>query len=935
MQRNHGDQARRALATTVALLGLIAILPAGAAGQAPPPGGYQENDFGGFRNILPPGENGFASFQDILQFLIAGTHPPHSDDQLGPYADLVYESPGLTEAEVDQFFKDASFGVPADDTEAEQYTPNCAVISAPSANSPHCDDVTIVRDSAFGVPHIYGADRSAAMFGSGYVAAEDRLFFMDVERHAGRAQLSSFLGGSNVGMDRSVWRTTPYTEAELQQQFDQADEVYGAEGALVQRDVQNYVDGINQYIAEARVGPPVVAPGSMIPGEYAPAALNRPLGPDPWQVTDVIATASLVAGIFGRGGGGELESALILQRAQERFGEAGGSAVWSDFRSANDAETPTTIDGPFPYGIPPANPEGVALPDPGTIQPEPIVVPDGAAAPAPARRPLFKGLGSLEGASNALLVSARESASGHPIAVMGPQVSYFAPQILMEQDIHAPTTAEGPALDARGAGFAGVSLYVLLGRGQDYAWSATSAGQDIIDTYALKLCEPDGGTPTLESDHYLYDGECLPFEVLERTNSWAPNPIDPTPAGTETLGALRTQLGIVSHRAMLDGEPVAYTQLRSTYFHDADSAIGFARFNSPDEIQGPEDYQQAANLIDYTFNWFYADDEHIAYFNSGDNPVRPPNVDPSLPVLGEPQYVWQGFDPEAHTSEQAPFEEHPQAIDPTRGYLSNWNNKQAPQYSGADDNWSFTSVHRVDSLDQRIAAEIAGDGTMTRAELVDAMEDAGTVDLRGSRVLGRALEVIRSGKRIKDRKVRKAVKTLGAWRRRGAHRRDADRTGSYDSANAIRLMDAWWPRLVKAQFRPVLGGPLFQEVQEMIGLDNEANPGGSAYGSGWYGYVEKDLRRVLRAPVTDPYSRRYCGGGRLAACRKALTSSLRKALRHRSNEELYPRGPCDLGGPQICHDAVRHTATGGISQPPIHWINRPTFQQVVEVQGHR
>jgi Penicillin amidase len=225
---------------------------------------------------------------------------------------------------------------------------------------------------------------------------------------------------------------------------------------------------------------------------------------------------------------------------------------------------------------------------------------------------------------------------------------------------------------------------------------------------------------------------------------------------------------------------------------------------------------------------------------------------------------------------------------------------------------------------------------MSRAELVDAMEDAGTVDLRGSRVLGRALEVVRSGrKRIPDKRVRTAVRTLAAWRRTGAHRRDADRNGSYVSAAAIRIMDAWWPRLVKAQFRPVLGGPLYREIQDMIGLDNEPNPGGSAYGSGWYGYVEKDLRRVLRDPVTDPYSRRYCGRGKLAACRRALTSSLAKALRHRSNEELYPRGTCNLGGPQLCQDAVRHTATGGITQPPVHWINRPTFQQVVEVQGHR
>ena len=73
--------------------------------------------------------------------------------------------------------------------------------------------------------------------------------------------------------------------------------------------------------------------------------------------------------------------------------------------------------------------------------------------------------------------------------MIGPQVGYFMPQILIEQDLH------GPDIDATGAAFAGVSPYVLLGRGQDYAWSATSAGQDIIDTFAEQLCEPDGRPP--------------------------------------------------------------------------------------------------------------------------------------------------------------------------------------------------------------------------------------------------------------------------------------------------------------------------------------------------------------------------------------------------------------------------------------------------------
>ena len=32
----------------------------------------------------------------------------------------------------------------------------------------------------------------------------------------------------------------------------------------------------------------------------------------------------------------------------------------------------------------------------------------------------------------------------------------------------------------------------------------------------------------------------------------------------------------------------------------------------------------------------------------------------------------------------------------------------------------------------------------------------------------------------------------------------------------------------------------------------------------------EDLRQILGHPVTDPFSRTYCGGGVLAACRTAL-----------------------------------------------------------------
>ena len=38
-------------------------------------------------------------------------------------------------------------------------------------------------------------------------------------------------------------------------------------------------------------------------------------------------------------------------------------------------------------------------------------------------------------------------------------------------------------------------------------------------------------------------------------------------------------------------------------------------------------------------------------------------------------------------------------------------------------------------------------------------------------------------------------------------------------------------------------------------------------------------------------------------------------------------------GDQACLDTVRFRPLGGVTQPLIPWINRPTYQQAVEVQG--
>src|SRR3954451_14659816 len=276
----------RRLAASLVLALLTLLVVTAAAFGAPQP--YQQNDYKGFRNILPPGENGFDNAVQLAQFQANGTYPPHANDQLAMYGDLVHVAPNLKAGDIDKYFKDGSFGVKPDDVD-RTYSPR--------------SDVTIVRDKGFGTGHVYGDTRSGTMFGAGYIAAEDRLFFIDVLRHLGRAQLTAFAGGAkgNQDFDEEQWAIAPYTEDDLQRQYDQLDDLYGAEGAQIQGDVQAYVDGINAYINQAKLNP------SLMPGEYG--AITQPTGPTEWNVRDVIATAALVGGIFGKGGGGELQSA--------------------------------------------------------------------------------------------------------------------------------------------------------------------------------------------------------------------------------------------------------------------------------------------------------------------------------------------------------------------------------------------------------------------------------------------------------------------------------------------------------------------------------------------------------------------------------------------------------------------------------------------------
>jgi hypothetical protein len=341
-------------------------------------------------------------------------------------------------------------------------------------------------------------------------------------------------------------------------------------------------------------------------------------------------------------------------------------------------------------------------------------------------------------------------------------------------------------------------------------------------------------------------------------------------------------------------------------------------------MTGVAGFKKAVSNINFLFNWAYIDSEHIAYALSGAMPQRDRGTSPDFPVLGTGEFDWIGFNPARHNARFLPFSRHPQAVDPP--FLVSWNNKQAPGWAAADDKYSYGPLFRSQMIADKVRAATKGRKRMSIVQLIPAMEEPATQDLRGYRLLPTIFKAV--GK-PKAPKLRRALATLRAWHRHGAHRRDLDRDGVYEENRAVELMDAWWPKLVRGEFRPALGGRAYARLEGMLqtGSYTGGSPTEPSFSDGWWGYVSKDLRALFGPRPRGAWSRVYCGGGSKQKCRAVLQRTLAAALKV-SPQQLYGDGAC-AGNPQpSCFDQNRPTVTGGIELDPFPFQNRPTFQQV-------
>lgn len=968
-----------------------------------------------FLSAMPPGNNGNSASTTNFQ------------DQLTLYGDLSYAKQGLTAETCDppstlaqhetasnlvcNYFKNA--GMNPD-----------VVASTETLTAPSGGKVTIQRDG-WGVPYITGATRADTMYGFGYASGEDRLFLYDVLRNIGRGQLSEFLGpaAGYFSYDANMAGVAGYDEDEMTAMLGAAEAAFGPLGSLLASDIDADLAGINAFI-DSLAGPNA----SKTPTEYK-LLLGGKL-PAHFVPDDIVASAILIQSIFATGGGAEQNSELLLQKLDPTFGpgstsvSANACTLWRDFRHADDpdatrtldatfaTQSPTTLDESCPHTLLP----GAAIWDVGSFKT--LSVFDTGSATQSARRPWPLATDPLRGAraglraagfalpdamSNFIAATASQTTDGHPIAVMGPQTSYFVPQLLWEVAVHS--TGDTPyELDGRGVVF-GHSPYIDIGHTPTFAWSATSGGSDLVDTRVSKTCNIDGSPTSLDAsgfpvaDGYLFDAgdgkgpTCRLF--YERTDQWTSSPTAAsTSAGgssqpeTVTRHVLRTHYGNVFATATVGGVPVVVSRQRSTFGVELHTSIPFALVATP-VVHDAGSFQQVFNGITGTFNWLYVDGKDVAYLHSGLYPVRDAGHDPDLPVWGDGRFEWQSdknlpsdyftqyggtvpyparVTPVAQGAAGSgvvewkdflPMAAHPQALNPSKGWIASWNNSPAVGWWASDATGNYGPTHRIDLLAKRLAA-VQAVGKFDVGKMVEIMADAAYSDLRAQELLPLLLQIMKAGSL--DAAQSQVVTMMQAWIDAGSGawidgspgfggwRRDRNGDGVYDQRAQVVLMDAWFYHLIDAllpQVTMVDGAAANQDPSSCTGLVMQCRldaprAQGSAFEYGYHEFMKRLLQTVLDVPGHHEYRALKCAGtGTMDDCRNGVLAALDEAL-------------ADLGGigamatwdgstlfnPQTLmpgtkvedYDAVVHQPFGVNSVPHIRWLNRPTFQQVVEVR---
>jgi penicillin amidase len=439
----------------------------------------------------------------------------------------------------------------------------------------------IVRDRQ-GVPHIRAANEPDALFGLGFVHAQDRLWQLEFLRRVGRGRLAEVLGPSAIDRDK-MFRTLG-----IAQSASATWAHYLPEHRTL---INSYVAGLNAAMEQQR--------RNGLPPEFV--ILN--FEPEPWRAEDVFVLAKVLGWSVDRNWNQELLRMQVVQKV----GESRAAQLMPAY----------TADGPIIL------PQSRVHAERELAVSAPRLDEDFIARLAAFEREVAEssGAGGPGIGSNNQVLSGARTTTGKPVLAADPHLPSQIPAVFYRAHI------TGGRLDAIGATVAGLPG-IVMGHNGRIAWGWTNANADVQDLYLERI---------YNGVEVAYNGTREPLQFRrEIIRVKGQNDVLLTVRSTRH-GPLVSDLidpdgpALALQWAALDSDDdigiAAYLEAnRATNWTEFTSA--FRRFKA------------------HSQNLLYADrDGNIAYLLAGTIPVRTAS-DGTVPVPGwTPAFEWKGYVP--------------------------------------------------------------------------------------------------------------------------------------------------------------------------------------------------------------------------------------------------------------------------------------------------
>jgi penicillin amidase len=480
--------------------------------------------------------------------------------------------------------------------------------------------VDVLRDR-WGINHIFARNEHDLFFVQGYTAARDRLFQFELWRRQATGTVAEILGRKEL--TRDIGTRLHMFRGDLTSELNW----YHPRGEAI---VTAYVDGVNDYIAEALRTP------ASLPIEFQLLGIK----PAPWTPAVVISRHNGLLANIGQ--------ELNVARAVSAIG-AGRVKELMYFQGGDPDITPDpAID--------------VSLLDSSILDlynafRRPIAFGSRAQPEEPSALELSQRNEDI--GSNNWVVSGKLTPSGYPMMMNDPHRTQSVPSLRYWVHLAAP------GWNVIGGGepmLPGVSI----GHNEYGAWGLTIFGSDTEDLYVYQ-------TNPANPNQYKYRGAWEDMRVVK----------DTIPVKGEAPVAV--DLKFTRHGPVLKEDPahhVAYA-LRAAWMEPG--AAPYLASLRMDQARSWREFEEACTYSRIpSENMVWADrDGHIGYQAVAITPLRP-NWSGLVPVPGDGRYEWNGY---------LPINALPHVVDPEKGYVATANNylfppdypyKEALHYTGAD-----------------------------------------------------------------------------------------------------------------------------------------------------------------------------------------------------------------------------------------------------------